>query len=213
MKRIISTALVAFIFLSACQKEENQTIESEENYMLFSAGSYWVYETIQLDSDGNQINDAIIDSIYIAGDTLINNQQYRLFKGTNYPWNNPTETVLIARDSSGYTVTPDGNIIFSSKNFSDILAHRSEIIDNDTLYSVSYMMQKTDDLITVPAGTFKVLDYIGEVVTNHEIPNSTFPKYCHNYYADGVGKVKSVHHFLVSSNYIEKRLLRYKIVR
>jgi hypothetical protein len=72
-------------------------------------------------------------------------------------------------------------------------------------------MERVNDPITVPAGTFEVLNYKGTVVTSMNTPGVKYPRYLNCYYAEGVGKILYTYFYVLSPNIYEKRLLRYYI--
>lgn len=110
-------------------------------------GSYWVYDLYDVDVDGNETFSNQQDSVYVAGDTLINGDVYTVFRGTFYGLG---ESLRILRDSSGYIVNEQGNLVHSYTNFNVPL-------NSETYSSLAIASEMGDEeltSITVPAGTF-----------------------------------------------------------
>lgn len=72
-------------------------------------------------------------------------------------------------------------------------------------------MQSVGDPITVPAGTFDVLNYKGVLTMSEDTPGMENPRYLNNYYADGIGKIVTTNSYVHAQRFIEKRLIRYHI--
>ena len=102
---------------------------------------------------------------------------------------------------------------FSDSNFTEILDSKIEVIETDTLYSLSYKMETEETPCTVPAGVFDVLNYKGTVVSYKELPGIENPRYMHTLYSPGVGKVMQSYLYLYAPFYFEKQLIRYHINR
>lgn len=209
MKKMILLVFVAIVAM-ACQKNESdpptpQTPET--NYYPLTTGSYWVYQKYNVSGDSSESEVSSRDSIIIIGDTLINQNTYKVFENTIILSSGNNQVSLsFVRDSSGYMVDISGGIIFSSTNFVDTLNQGAKyMIDGDTtstfLYSYSYKMEDVEEQIAVPAGTFDVLNYQGTIFSNENMPVDN-PRYSNTYYADGVGKVMSTN-FYFSANDME----------
>lgn len=176
-----------------------------------TVGNYWIYENYKIDSVGNESKMEQIDSVFIARDTLINGNSYFIFMGTNYPLSNKIKQIAILRDSLHYLVNHEGLILFSSENYSDTFVTRIQTSLEDTIYISYYKMTNHLIQFSVPAGTFEVINYQGEINYIHTIQGIDNPRYCDNYYAKGIGKVFSSNFFLFQAGHMEKRLVRYQV--
>lgn len=184
MKRVILLiALLGFIFTS-CTKDDvdNPTNPvSSTDYMQLQIGNFWVYENYRFDSLGNEIVIGDPDSLVITGDTLIRGKLYykklSVIQGyTSY-----------LRDSSGFLVDDLGKIIFSEKDFDNIL--RVDTIGPNLAY-VEYKMVEGDTIINIPMGSYPSLDYRGTVTSlQPDYPHGT--QYTYIFWADGLGMIKS----------------------
>jgi hypothetical protein len=210
MRKLFVSILTISLLISC--RNENETIVSNDSYYPLTIGNYWIYQSVKIDSIGNETVIPNIDSVIISRDTTIRNKQYFILEGTNSPFNPKWGIIAIYRDSSGYLVNNQGEIRFTENNFTDTLAYEVELNNQDTLYSLTYKMEASTNPVTVPAGTFNVLNFKGTVFTPREIPGVDNPRYLNTYYAKKVGKVLQSYFYLSSPRFIEKRLIRYKIV-
>lgn len=172
-----------------------------------SIGSYWIYEHTLLDSNFNVVATGAIDSVFIADDTLINNNTFYVF--SQQTSGSPTYTIpgfiydsYYLRDSAGYLVHPSGYFL-DHDNFQDTLHTYS--IPALTTYS---FMRHPDSMITVPAGTFPTIDYR----TDYYFTNPQYQdRQGHKFRADDIGVVSWITFYAQSGNYMQRRLLRYHI--
>lgn len=210
---LLAGLLLGLLF--SCKEKETEITQPYDppiafDYLPMKTGNYWVYRHYNIDTLGNVFETNQIDSVVITGDTSINGNRYFVFQGTNYPYLTTWGIVDILRDSSGYIVNKDGLIKFSETNFTDILASKTELHNGDTLYTLNYRMENPDTTITVPAGTFGVLNYKGTVYSPLYGPEMPNPRYLNTYFADNVGKILETYFFLSNPAYSEKRLIRYQ---
>jgi hypothetical protein len=214
MRNLFYLGLVVLL-ITSCNKEESNLIINpvdKANYFPLKVGNYWIYEHYDIDSLGNETYKNKTDSIILIRDTIIKGNQYFVLEGTNYQFNGGNWGIVdILRDSSGYIVNEKGQIKFSLDNFNDTLTSKIEVINNDTLYIVTFKMEKTINKVVVPAGEFEVLNFKGTVLTFNPNQGIMNPRYLNNYFADNVGKILETYFYLSSPIKSEKRLVRYKI--
>jgi hypothetical protein len=204
--------IMALSFLSSCKKDDD-TI-AKVSYLPLKVGNYWIYQEFLIDTSGIETTNSIIDSVIINRDTIINLNKYYVFVGTFHPFIYRDNIIDILRDSSGYIVNQHGTVQFAENDFTDNIAYRAVINiynNNDTLLVTSFQMEKINNTITVPAGTFEVLNYKGTVVTSMNTPGIKWPRYTNSYYAKGVGKIVYTHFYVLSPVIYEKRLIRYHV--
>jgi len=209
MKQLF-VVVITFFILTSCQKE-NST-ELQPNYLPLKIGNYWIYQYFVIDYLGNETELAKIDSVVIIGDTIINNNRYFIFEGDNHTV--PVRNIVdILRDSSGYIVDNHGKIQFSNNNFTDTLNFRfGTCCENDTIFIISYTMERPNYNVSVPAGTFNVLNYKGTFYSPIDLVPLGFenPFYFNTYYADKIGKISQ--NQIYSERVLhDKRLIRYHI--
>ena len=203
------------VYFTSCQKdgaEPEPDIQKAHNYFPLEIGNYWIYSNYEIDTLGNEKDMNKKDSVIISRDTTIRGNQYYILEGLKFPNNVSHWSIIdILRDSSGYLVDDKGGIKFSATNFKDTLYTFVQLNNEDTLYTLTYKMEKSNSLVTVPAGEFKALNFKGTVFTPFTIKGIKNPRYIDNYYAENVGKIFQTYFYMSSQKTFEKRLIRYKI--
>lgn len=211
MKKTFFLGLLVLLFF-ACREEDpiNPIIpEISSKYFPLTIGSYWVYNTYNVTSAENEVELARVDSVYISRDTIIRGNRYLIFEGTLHPSPYPNPGIIeMVRDSSGYFVNSNGRILFTEKNFTDILYSDVYLMGEDTIYTSSYKMERETAPKTVPAGTFNVLNFKGEITLYATSPQMSVNS--NTLYAENVGKIVETTVY-TSGRIIESRLVRYHI--
>ena len=205
----MKTVLILFgILLSvqACKHADcKPAITTPSIQIVNSVGSYWIYNWYSIDTLGNE---KLIqtDSIYIAEDTIINNNTYTIRQG-EYLNGGRTEYI---RDSLGYIVNAKGDILWN-KNSSGTF----RILNTSTL-NLEWTMTSLDSKITVPAGSFTVM----ERTTKACYPDGQQMTPCDQcqeaqaYYSDGIGIVLDRTAYIgnIDCSYLEGRLTKYLVL-
>jgi hypothetical protein len=217
MKHLFALIALWMVLFSSCKKE---TVETEEpsspilNYMPLTTGSFWVFEDFRIDSLGDDIKMNKRDSMWVAYDSLINNQTYAVIKGSYFPFGNPISPdsiIMLLRDSSGYLINAKGSIEFAAPNLTDTIDSGIILAGYDTLYEWHSKMDPTVHSITVPAGAFNTLDFPKYYFSDFPVPPPN-PRIQHKYMAKNVGIVLSSYSYSSNKNtYFEKRLVNYYI--
>lgn len=204
MKRVILIMAVATMMMVSCNKNDSENelkpVQTSD-YMQLKIGNYWVYEKYTIDSAGNENpvwGDP--DSSIITGDTMINNIRYFKKFSVNH------EHMSYLRDSSGYLINLEGEVLFSESDFSNII--RIDTI-GPGLAIIEYMMHDEDSSLNVPVGTYPVIEMRGKVISlDPQYPHGI--NYTHYYYADGMGMIKSSVYFYSAPNLrMEQRLISF----
>jgi hypothetical protein len=222
MKKQIFVFFVASVlfFFNACNTGNEPKNNVLPVYLPLAVGNYWIYQTFNLDSLGNETAFNLLDSIVITKDTLINNQLYYAFGGIqNYAATFPE----FLRDSVGYLVNIKGQKTFSTNDFKNILVEKDYYTPingkNCLLFTLKIKMNSAQKLIKTPAGEFNSLVASG-LLTSFYYDNSgnltdSLITDQNNYYAQNVGIVVQTYHYYFTfeklKNKYEKRLVRYKI--
>lgn len=201
---LLVLALIAF---SACKKEKTTMLSttSTKDYYPMSVGSYWIYERTQIDTNGVETPTLQPnDSVYVSRDTVINGETYAVFVGAMW-WSPMQESYM--RDSAGYILSSSGSVL-DLTNLYGILDFQH---DSAHMWNVTTYVEHPSDPITVPAGTFSVLDRVRRV--DFLDPNYYWDssRYMHDYYAKGVGLVREIAFYYLASWCESRRLLRYHI--
>ncbi len=215
MRILLFIAVVVTIL--SCKKENptnNNPNEIKLEHLPLSVGNYWVYEHYLVDTirDINERTGSVKDSIVIVGDTIINSKKYFVRKGIS-PFNGLSSWGLldIVRDSSGYLVDVNGNVLFAENNFIDTFNLWSFVIYNDTIADVYYNMENYYGNISTPSGNYNSgLNYKETVILF--IQDSTYIRYNKNIYVKDIGKVLETYFFISPTpSWYEKRLSHYYV--
>lgn len=158
MKYFPFLILSGILLFTSCKKEDVETIAENIPVTVpiyqFSAtpGNYWIYDWVEIDSNGVETPLGIQDSVYVVGDTLIGGYTYTHYKGTYM--GSPSNDFY--RDSGMYVVNQTGRIVFSRTNFGDTTHYHEDISANTKSYGLTIDYVGT---ITTPKQNFDVFDY------------------------------------------------------
>ena len=212
--QIIYLLAVLFIISAAACKKENNTPtcdncpDSVSDYSQLAIGNYWVYEIQTVNEAGEDTELYGIDSVYIAGDTLINGETYFIQKNTQSLFGGIYKQALL-RDSSDFIVNNKGKILLSTSIFDKVI---QEIDGAEGRFHINYTMVDKDLEIEVPAGIFKTYNFRGIIHFNEDLISVAInDRAINNYYAKDIGLIKSNIFFAHSPFSFERRLLRYHI--
>jgi hypothetical protein len=206
MKRVFLLILISGIISVSCKKDESEdnqtpTPTPSADYMQLEVGNYWVYQWYNIDSSGNESLMAKSDSSIITGDTLIGGRTYfkkLIVQNENY--------VEFLRDSIGYLVDHGGMVRFSDHDFTKILRIEEIVPDVAT---IEFQMANQDSLISISLGTYPTYNFRGTVYPmNPQYPYGI--NYTHNFYADGMGLIKTSSYYFSNPNLrVERRLVSF----
>jgi hypothetical protein len=190
-----------------------------QNYSMPNVpGSYWVYETFITDSLGVTTSTGNIDTLHLIGETQSNGNTYNTF----YRSSNPS-VLYYERDSSGYIVGKNGNILYSHVNFGEILYESIQPFQGPfgtTLNSRlrSYMIDDSQTAHSVPAGTFYTINRRTRLDETSGLPINACGDLSFDSdqrYADGIGLIskKSAYFSQIVNEckYFEEVLIDYFI--
>ncbi len=208
MKNALLFSSLLLIGFYSCKKEKDEsplpatsTSSSSPNCFPLSIGSYWIYERFNGDTNGVETT-IETDSSYISGDTVIHGDTFAVFVGDVIDSN----SVYFRRDSAGYLVDQIGIIRCSNTNFTDTLSS-----GNSPGYYDYYYKMIPPAIISTPAGPLNAYDYRGTITVLLSGYMWDNPRYIHSYYSDNIGLVRETTFFLMSPNYIGRKLVRYHI--
>jgi len=220
MKKVMLTTLVLSLVILGCSKEKEEAVivhiplvnnnVTTEKHMPLAVGNYWIYETINIDTLGNETTLTGIDSAYIDRDTIINGNTYYMMYG------GPAINHIM-----GSTIRNKGNdivnfnyqgidkVLFSSSNIGEIYNAETFNTGSFTITSVTKTnVSKVSK--NVPSGVFN--SYEGVTNLTQIVPaNSNWSKTEKRYYEKSVGVVAGQYTYHYSSNVLELRLLRYHL--
>lgn len=204
MKRVILLLAVFGMIITSCKKDntENQLVPvPEADYMQLEIGNYWVYQWYNIDTSGNESLIARYDSSIITADTLIGGRKYfkkLIIQNVNH--------VEFLRDSNGYLVDHGGMIRFSDHDFTKILRIMEIVPD---IATIEYQMANPDSLISISLGNFPTYNFRGTVYAM-DPQHPLGINYTHNFYADGMGLIKTSSYYFSNPNLrVERRLVSF----
>ena len=151
---------MGFLAFTACRNDDDNSANctpdpvnlSAFHYLPSETGNWWVYETIQIDSNGVVTSTNFgLDTITVTGDSIVNGNTYKVFQGS---WLNSPVTWLY-RDSLGFLVNEKGEVHLSANNFTDTLA----TIEYPSILRAAFKMENVSGKVSVPFGDFDVVDY------------------------------------------------------
>ena len=210
MKKLILGVFFLYFTFASCHHDEVRTQQTAvTEYLPLQIGNYWIYKTYRIDTTGQETYTGQRDSIFISGDTVINNKTYQVFR-EKLGNSSSSRLYRILRDSSNYLVNNFGHIFLSTDNFSDILRTKVQVRPGgDTTYVIKYIMVEPAHSITVDAGTFdQILNFQGDAdIYSFGHVHRTV----NHYYAKDIGLVQYNWFFLSSPDNYEVRLERYHV--
>lgn len=205
MKSIFSILLIIFI-LQSCKDKDCEPIATQPSIKLVStAGSYWLYDWYSIDTLGNE-KFLRTDSTYIAGDTIINGNNYLIKKGNGF--NNNRVNYL--RDSIGFVVNVEGDILWNKNSIGIIRT------TNESEINLEWSMTSLSSNIMVPAGTFSTIERTTKACYNNGQPLTPCDT-CQEeqaYFSEGLGVVfeRTAYIGIFNCSYLEGRLRKYVIL-
>jgi hypothetical protein len=218
MKNVI-LMIGIFMCLCSCKKDDDKKKSEITNsdYLPMKVGNYWVYQEYEIDTIGNERQTSIFDSAVITKDTLINSKiYYRLDNFVYYSISDVIKVDLLGtvyyRDSSKNLISSKGQIVFSEDNFSDTLFKKAELLQGDTIYWITFKMERPLGNVNTPAGIFNnLLNFKGTVICNPKYTSIKNPRYVNIFYAKEVGEILQSNIYVLGGGSVEKRLVRYQV--
>ena len=218
MKRISIITLAITTIILSCKKEETSSeIAIETNstaYFPLNKGSFWVYEHRKIDSNGtDEPYSLMLDTIRVSRDTMIDGHIYTILEGRYAPFHTkPHQIVDMIRDSSGYLISFNGEVLFAVENFNRVLSKDTGFVNRDFwYYALTRRMKYSNAPLHVKAGSFQTIYDEGSVVFNPDVEVPYYERTMVTHYARGVGKVMQRYFYSASPYTYEKRLVAYHI--
>lgn len=222
MNKYAITAALAMVSLFSCRKDKNTIpdpapiIDSPVVYPSYTKllpGNYWIYQDYKLDSiNGDAHPLGTFDSVYVEKDTIINGYNYHKYCDVDFSGGGHTYSYL--RDSLSYLVNLEGQILFSSTDFTNVFRTYTvgpSGVTADTVTATEQMGFK-DALVTVAAGTFKTSTFRKVFHYTPYYPYGTTREYDYRY-SLGVGLVSYTNGFYsMLPEVYERRLVRYHVL-
>ena len=209
MKKAIFFLFIS-VFIFSCRKDKaipegidnGGTVTQVGPDYVTTVGSFWVYDIYKVDSSGNETFFSGNDTVRIIKDSIINGNQYAVYKGH---YEGSSNQVFLRRDSFGYFVDEKGEIFCSFSNFTDTFYTYS----NPPYSYIIFKMAHKDSIISAPVGTFTASKF---EISQYFNPNSwaDYPLRIGTYYSKGNGVVKHRTH-APPSGYMDSKLVSYYI--
>ncbi len=201
--------------VSSCKKEDDETpaptpptpLDVSE-FSQLDLGNYWVYERRQVDSlDVVQGAGVLVDSIFVAGDTVLNGQTYAMLRKAS---NGVLTNYRVYRRDSADCIIDDAHFIhFASNTFDQIV--ESTYTGGLAGLQVDYSVSSTPVTMTTPAGTFTCYVVNGAMTSIGNFPVLDEWKAPRNYWAAGVGRVRWSEYYSQGDLGFRYELVRYGV--
>lgn len=200
MKRYFIFILLPVIVLAACKKDDEENNNNQNNdpeviekYYPLAVENYWVYTTEELDQNGYPTGQIGQDCVVVNTDSLMEGAVY--YKVQTYTLNNGSYSLLpgwiFYRDSMGHLIDQDGLVHFAEERIDDTIASQIEMLPNgaDTMFAVFVIMQDVNQSVTVPAGSYDVLDVEHHTYSDYFPQSLSQPVISSYLYAKGTGLI------------------------
>ncbi|KAB2915615.1 MAG: hypothetical protein F9K23_10165 [Bacteroidetes bacterium] len=211
-KLLLSTAIAGLIVLSSCKKDKNDPVPQPNpvpDYAVLKVGSYWVYDTYYSDSNGVETLTGQRDSVFVEKDTVINGKTY--YKKVVVSMVNPS--ISYWREEGGKLVNHLGNFLPDKEG---VLGSRTELMNNDTLFTATSTLLANETPVTTPAGTFtvKTIEHVYKIYDKQQAGYSYRYKNTYSKYHPTLGDIERTYFYMSPTsfqyNYIV-RLTKYHI--
>lgn len=211
-KLIVISIAASFLMIGCDQLPVNPNTSS---YLPSHSDNYWVYERIQIDTNGIETPLGIYDTCFIEPDTVINGDTYYKYLQPNPYSSTPAYLVTYLKDSANYIVANPHYLYFSSDDFTTIFSNVYIFGpggNSDTLARVERKMDDQNLSISVPAGNFITSNVKETYYMYPPYQTCGTERYVNKRLADNVGIVTQTLPFYVSSGIIvERRLVSFQL--
>ncbi|MGB0404194.1 MAG: hypothetical protein ACPGEG_08865 [Salibacteraceae bacterium] len=211
MFRILVFAFI-LVSISSCKKdkvlEPNCESDLDSNYFPLSVGSYWVYDSYKIDSLGNEVKEKYQGRIEVVSEINIGGINYKSLyaEGIYLGKTNP----LHVRDSSGYIVSDQGEVLMSYRHFNKVLESGIDSTSQGEIIVRKSSVMYENQIKSTALGTYGTLENKMSFMLYEKYPGASS-----TFYANGVGIfIKQVHYthpWINEKSYLEYRLVDYRI--
>ena len=213
MLRPLWAVLITVLIATGCKKDSPILPEPEiviadptipvSEFTQLKTGNYWIYAKYTIDTNGVETDLNSQDSMYVSGDTVIDNITYSILKRTNWLVNK----TQYLRDSADYLIDQNRMRWFSSTDFSSILQSRVAPFFG----TIIHRMEDKGLSVTIPAGTFSSYNFKGTYDLLPPFDQWGKFRYTNKHYVAGVGVVKDSYILSGSPLVYEARLIKYNL--
>lgn len=186
-------------------------MDEPTSFYALQVGNYWKYQYHKTDPQGNPIEEIAIEEVEVLDEVEIDGSNYfQLQISTTDPDGNCVvceEEAIVNRfvkDSLGYLVTSDHEILYSSIETTPVLASDNEWGD------VYFQLQEAEVTQTVPAGTFDCNNNLWYAIDPEGLE---YPGTDIRLFASQIGMVRITFSGVSSGNMVaEKILVDYSLI-
>ncbi len=209
LKLWCSVCLIIGTLCFACNQNDDDQVEEcgptvlPPNYFPLATGNYWFFDVYQIDTTGADVEYKGRDTIQIVGDTLIDGNTYAIVQESPFLSSEPLFEYYL-RDSSGFLVTNEGSVKFTSSIFNTVVY----TFEYAPTITGEFQTLETPVLLELPVGDFEALNY--QQTVGH-IENVGVTRMYDNYYSDGIGPVQQSFGYFIGNINFERRLIEYNL--
>lgn len=196
--------------LWACEKQNSNLNTSKQDYFPMTTGSYWVYNTYEVDSLNQDSLISKNDTVVVIGDTLVRGEEYKVFRGKYYGFSKDL-THKYYRDSLGYIVNSGGRIVLYPEVNGDTLYRN--VVGDSMAYFYTIMANESGYLNSkvITDGDLLNCQFFIDVWSVDTIPTIKQD----NYYAPNIGSLTKQYSYfsqlITKGVFYEDRLVDYHI--
>ncbi|SFT52493.1 hypothetical protein SAMN05216474_1078 [Lishizhenia tianjinensis] len=215
--KLYSILFLAALALFSCKKEIEESNStsfeqpSTKDYLITTAGSYWVYDNYKVDGNGVETSLNTLDTIKCLGTEVIEGKEYAVFYRSFNPYFN-----LYLRDSNGYVIDQHGKVNFSMNKVGEVFSSR----EISGLINEEVKVASVDQDLSTQAGAFETV----HIEAKYSYLDGTTFNACggqsvalNTYYTKGVGKVWMEYGYIVelenTCSYRVRKLKEYSIAK
>ncbi len=225
-RNFLLLALLPLLGIMSCRKDDDggtptTRTPTAAGYMPGAPGSYWIYETYMVDSNGNGVpgqwtsNQPLTDSFYLISDTTVEGRNFHRMMGPSEAGSHVYETTYY-RDSAMYLLGLRGDTLFAATDTNRVFRRRAipgmpVSMDSAIVMSVSFGDKRTKQ---VPLGSFETLAMITDWAFHPYASESRPVTHRKQFkrFAAGVGIVsETVPFYALDARYMERRLVRSRV--
>jgi len=207
------------VLLHACKKDDPSptpgpapasSLGPISNFSKLAQGNYWIYDRYKVNADDNILETLSTDSIWVAGDTVLNGETYKIIRRAPVGSTSPSLSIRLWRDSLNYLVERHATIpdvLFCTAPLDQVIYTRT----NEVEVTWEYTVVSTPLHTAVPAGTFTTYMMDQPVTDFGTIPEQPEWKRVRSYWAEGVGRVRYYIYFASAPYGYRYDLVRYQV--
>lgn len=216
---LLLTSLSCLLLLQACKKEETSPVPGPiaasslgdiSEFSNLRIGNYWIYDHYKVDENDNILETVRTDSVWVAGDSVINGVTYKVVNYAAAGNPGPVFNAWLWRDSANHLLqswNSEPDLLFSTGPLDQVIYTRT----NEAGITWEYTVLPGPVEITVPAGTFSTY-LLDQPITDFNIhPVQAEWKRFRSYWSRGIGRVRYYRFFANDPLGMRYDLVRYNV--